>query len=188
MRSVSPPGEYEDPALVELRMQLERVEQQLQGLQLEFSQLRVKVSKSIREEDKWSLRYSRRVVIVLNLFLGLQLLMTRFGDVVAHSARSIGAGQPRTSISKLLLTGLIAALQSSSWFFLSAALHYGSRGWQRNVATTLSIFLSCVLLATRLPSVSLNVANLNICFNIINLFARYYNLRGLQVYSSGRFL
>lgn len=171
---------------------------------------------SQEDAEQWSLRYSRRIVILSNLSLGVWIFLLQFLAGVrtrtiadsaltrmfiprsviavaagAHAKKGAAAGAAAASLplSGVLISGFLTGVQSSLLFLLSAGLQSRTQSWKRNLGFFLSTGYSLFLVLLRRRQFRPHISNWgNIVANIVYVAARYYFLHGLLVFNSMRIL
>lgn len=191
------------------------VTDKLRDMQYEIGRLSRKIKEYEEDTEQWSLRYSRRIVILSNISLGIWIFLLQFLDgirtrsvrnstlaqlfiprnvLAAAAAAGANAAAKTTSnaglpLSAVLISGLLTGVQSSLIFFLSAGLQIRTQSWKRNTGFILSTFYSLYLVLLRRQEFRPHVTNyFNIVANLFYVAARYYFLHGLLVFNAMRIL
>jgi hypothetical protein len=195
------------------RAEIAMVTDKLRDMQYEIGRLSRKIKEYEEDTEQWSLRYSRRIVILSNVSLGVWIFLLQFLDGIrtrsvqdtwltrmfiprgvlsmakAASPTSASAAANSLPLSGVLISGFLTGVQSSILFLLSAGLQNRSQSWSRNTGFLLSTGYSLYLLLLRRKDVRPHVGNwFNVVSNFIYLVTRYYFLHGLLVFNSMRIL
>mmetsp|Transcript_2003 Transcript_2003/g.3647 ORF Transcript_2003/g.3647 Transcript_2003/m.3647 type:complete len:210 (+) Transcript_2003:25-654(+) len=182
----------------ELNHQFSLITEKLTDLQFEVSRLSTKINE-YDQESIWTLRYSRRMVILADVILGWYVFITRFVDTVRQRMSARGfLGRllvPRPppnkgkSLSSFLLIGLAEGVQSSTLFFTSALLHTSLHRYKRNLGFLLSVGYSIYLgFFSTYGSNPIGAIYVSLFFNFFYVLCRYYYLNGLAAFRGIHFL
>jgi hypothetical protein len=167
----------------------------LRQLQYEVSQLNRKLHSFEQESKTWSLRYSRRLVILSNLLLAFWLFMAKFLASIRHRERASGLlarilmpriDRKSNALLMFVASAFIAGLKSCWVFCLSAYLVTSRPNWRRNVGCSLSTLYSIYL--AFVPQFMPWSNYVNVFLNVTHLFARYFQLHGLPAFDHLTFL
>ena len=181
--------------------------QKVHWLQLEYSRLRRKLKSNEEDGARWSLRYSRRIVVLSNLWLGIVLYATRLVVVVRRRRRPTGyigrsllkaltfmspydgdaspSSSRRMRFLEALIAGGVDGFAHAAVFFVAAALHYRAHAWKRNIGFALSTGYSVWLtLASRrrtVRSTRASGADLFLSSHSVNIFLNVLHF-GMRYY------
>ena len=172
---------------------LQALADRIRELELETSRLQRKIKEYEQDNGKWSLRYTRRLVIVSNLMLGGWVFIVAFLRclkmsvprdsyllrlIIPSAFKMEGKGQS-VPITARLIGATADGVQSSLPFFVAATLTIrGGTALRRNVAFLLSTLCSMYqALSSRKNPRAANY--INIFLNLLYVASRYYHLHGL---------
>lgn len=190
---------FEMASHMELVRTISEVTEHVRAMQATLSTLHRRVNETTQDQDKMSLRYSRRLVLLSNSCLAVWIFFSRLIHCVR--SRTVSGGflsslvvppmpKGKSPLSALLISGFLEGFQGSLLFFYSLWFLVSQRAWKRNVGFTLSTGYSIGLAvgARSRFTRSASAIYINIFFNVLHAMARYYYLHGLLVFNDMRFL
>jgi len=172
--------------------------EKIREMQFEVSRLSRKVKEILEESELWSLRYSRRMVVLSNVMLGGWIFLLRFSRCFKEGSEVGNRGgwlvrwllpsaSDKIPLSAVLVSAFLEGFQGATIFLISALLHLRQSSWKRNVAFGLSTSYSIYLAYS--SDLNPRASNyFNVFFNVLFLLCRYYYLHGLLVFNNMRIL
>jgi hypothetical protein len=195
----------------DLEFRLNLLTSKYRELELEVSRLNALFNeKSSNSSEVWSIRYSRRLVLICNLLLALQLFIETiihtfkhrnklFHHKYAHLAEKLFINSYQLQqfspyqknkpvpLSLIVMISIFRASLNSFIFILSFLLYSRTTAFQRNFGLLASINYSLYLLLFHRYKPRFLLI-LNILANCVCAVLRYYYLHGLLVFNALRIL
>jgi hypothetical protein len=179
-----------------------RVLEQVRQLQLTVSKMRRSIKDLEEDDSQWSIRYTRRIVVLTNYLLALGGFLARFASTFRrrqtkakgrvlrsfHTFILRSLNIKSTSLASTLVLSALNGVSDSLMFGVAANLFTSKEAWKRNLGFILSSGNSVYLtqISSQVHAIGPPFHMLSLLFNVLYLIERYYFLHGLLWFGNMR--